>query len=125
MSATSSPSASKVLASSGRRLLRRKRSRAVSDTVIPGWSEGPDPESRDSGSDAAHRPGMTTKHSGVYHETYLLPPLALCPQGAHPRDRAWVDRQDRVRPRHRRAWNGQRRISKDHAAEERSGAENQ
>src|SRR3981189_3155039 len=27
--------------------------------VIPGWSEGPDPESRDSGFDAAHRPGMT------------------------------------------------------------------
>src|SRR6185503_12932927 len=27
--------------------------------VIPGWSEGPDPESRDSGCDAAHRPGMT------------------------------------------------------------------
>jgi hypothetical protein len=28
--------------------------------VIPGWSEGPDPESRDSGFDASHRPGMTT-----------------------------------------------------------------
>src|SRR5258708_35026831 len=28
-------------------------------TVIPGWSEGPDPESRDSGLDASHRPGMT------------------------------------------------------------------
>src|ERR1700741_107315 len=27
--------------------------------VIPGWSEGPDPESRDSGFGAAHRPGMT------------------------------------------------------------------
>ena len=27
--------------------------------VIPGWSEGPDPESRDSGFDASHRPGMT------------------------------------------------------------------
>jgi len=27
--------------------------------VIPGLSEGPDPESRDSGFDAAHRPGMT------------------------------------------------------------------
>jgi len=31
---------------------------AVSN-VIPGWSEGPDPESRDSGFDASHRPGMT------------------------------------------------------------------
>src|ERR1700687_5231554 len=29
------------------------------DVVIPGWSEGPDPESRDSGFDASHRPGMT------------------------------------------------------------------
>ena len=28
-------------------------------SVIPGWSEGPDPESRDSGFDALHRPGMT------------------------------------------------------------------
>src|SRR4249919_2488498 len=28
-------------------------------SVIPGWSEGPDPESRDSGFDATHRPGMT------------------------------------------------------------------
>jgi hypothetical protein len=27
--------------------------------VIPGWSEGPGPESRDSGFDASHRPGMT------------------------------------------------------------------
>src|SRR6266852_4728880 len=43
--------------------------------VIPGWSEGPDPESRDSGFDAEpvigprfartrwHRPGMTAKPS--------------------------------------------------------------
>src|SRR6267142_5037145 len=29
------------------------------DAVIPGWSAGPDPESRDSGFDASHRPGMT------------------------------------------------------------------
>src|SRR5882757_5952598 len=27
---------------------------------FPGWSEGPDPESRDSGFDASHRPGMTS-----------------------------------------------------------------
>src|SRR3954463_1029155 len=27
--------------------------------VIPAWSEGPDPKVRDSGFDAAHRPGMT------------------------------------------------------------------
>src|SRR5665213_1653422 len=31
----------------------------ASHTVIPGWSEGTDPESRDSGFDASHRPGMT------------------------------------------------------------------
>jgi hypothetical protein len=31
--------------------------------VIPGWSEGPDPESRESGFDAAHRPGMTNEKS--------------------------------------------------------------
>src|SRR6185369_11189851 len=31
--------------------------------VIPGWSEGPDPESRDSGLDASHRPGMTRERS--------------------------------------------------------------
>src|SRR5450755_352630 len=29
--------------------------------VIPGRSEGPDPESRDSGFDASHRPGMTDR----------------------------------------------------------------
>src|SRR5450631_3541074 len=33
--------------------------RSNSDSVIPGWSAGPDPESRDSGFDASHRPGMT------------------------------------------------------------------
>src|SRR5215813_12116066 len=31
--------------------------------VVPGWSERPDPESRDSGFGAAHRPGMTTLSS--------------------------------------------------------------
>src|SRR5882724_3062811 len=30
----------------------------ISD-VIPGWCVAPDPESRDSGFDASHRPGMT------------------------------------------------------------------
>src|SRR5207248_7870707 len=29
-------------------------------TVIPGWSEGPDPESRDSGFASSTRPGMTS-----------------------------------------------------------------
>jgi hypothetical protein len=31
------------------------------NAVIPGWSKGPDPESRDSGFDALHRPGMTNE----------------------------------------------------------------
>src|SRR5215217_5359932 len=35
----------------------------LSPSVIPGWSEGPDPQSRDSGFDAAHRPGMTAQLS--------------------------------------------------------------
>jgi len=34
-------------------------SASKSMAVIPGWSAGPDPESRDSGFDASHRPGMT------------------------------------------------------------------
>jgi hypothetical protein len=33
--------------------------------VIPGWSEGPDPESRDSGFDASHRPGMTISDASL------------------------------------------------------------
>jgi DNA helicase-2/ATP-dependent DNA helicase PcrA len=33
--------------------------------VIPGWSEGPDPESRDSGFDASHRPGMTAQVASI------------------------------------------------------------
>ena len=41
------------------RLGRSGRGGVTFKTVIPGWSEGPDPESRDSGFDAAHRPGMT------------------------------------------------------------------
>src|ERR1700722_1880783 len=42
-----------------------ERTRSNPDLVIPGWSEGPDPESRDSGLDASHRPGMTifTEHA--------------------------------------------------------------
>jgi tRNA dimethylallyltransferase len=39
---------------------------AWGDHVIPGWSEGPDPESRDSGFDAAHRPGMTSGWKGPH-----------------------------------------------------------
>ena len=36
------------------------------DAVIPGWSAGPDPESRDSGFDASHRPGMTAFHFQIH-----------------------------------------------------------
>jgi len=37
----------------------RNEAMKQSIVVIPGWSAGPDPESRDSGFDALHRPGMT------------------------------------------------------------------
>jgi hypothetical protein len=40
-------------------VIARSEATKQSCTVIPGWSEGPDPESRDSGFDASHRPGMT------------------------------------------------------------------
>src|SRR6186713_2092100 len=40
---------------------RRCEERSKVIAVIPGWSEGPDPESRDSGFDASHRPGMTER----------------------------------------------------------------
>src|SRR5712672_1044690 len=36
-------------------------------SVIPGWCVAPDPESRDSGFDAAHRPGMTTYSLRLRH----------------------------------------------------------
>src|SRR5450631_4916339 len=38
---------------------QRHCERSNPGSVIPGWSAGPDPESRDSGFDASHRPGMT------------------------------------------------------------------
>src|ERR1700730_17828336 len=44
----------------GMRLCRWREGYNVNSwLVIPGRSEGPDPESRDSGFDASHRPGMT------------------------------------------------------------------
>src|SRR6185437_4896617 len=56
-----------------------------SEIVIPGWSEGPDPESRDSpvrnrapGFDAAHRPGMTGKKRHAVRILATLVVLALC-----------------------------------------------
>src|SRR5579871_5852804 len=36
------------------------RSVPAAYSVVPGWCEAPDPEPRDSGLDAAHRPGMTS-----------------------------------------------------------------
>src|ERR1700759_5683010 len=35
--------------------------------VIPGWSEGPDPESRDSGSGPSDHPGMTLQQLAHRH----------------------------------------------------------
>jgi hypothetical protein len=45
--------------------------------VIPGWSEGPDPESRDSGFDAAHRPGMTMMNCGDVYTTRRTGTIAI------------------------------------------------
>jgi len=42
------------------------------NVVIPGWSEGPDPESRDSGFDAPHRPEMTGLGQVVHDDHELL-----------------------------------------------------
>src|SRR6266702_5935209 len=45
-------------------------------TVVPGWSEGPDPESRDSGFASSRRPGMTfyIRHFSLqHHETIYCP----------------------------------------------------
>jgi hypothetical protein len=47
------------------------------DAVIPGWSGGPDPESRDSGFGASHRPGMTNK-------PYIVAELTSPASGHHP-----------------------------------------
>src|SRR6185436_5640508 len=49
----------------GRRSLTHRNiriaKRGYGDFVIPGWSEGPDPESRDSGFASSTRPGMSGK----------------------------------------------------------------
>ena len=41
--------------------------------VIPGWCAAPDPECRDSGFDASHRPGMTVLEAlfcGLHFQSY-------------------------------------------------------
>src|ERR1700709_1935950 len=43
--------------------------------VIPGWSEGPDPESRDSGFDASHRSGMTEYRSNLAEQLVDIVPV--------------------------------------------------
>src|ERR1039457_2168138 len=77
--------------------------------VIPGWSEGPGPESRDSGFDAAHRPGMTVggpgssrgdageglrpgTHPGPHHILHKYQPCTAS---------AWPPRPDMVSPKRR------------------------
>src|SRR5947207_5466292 len=68
----------------------------VSRAVIPGWSAGPDPESRDStmcnctlGFDASHRPGMTMEQrqecpeSGWSRRWKNAAPSAPKPLGKH------------------------------------------
>src|SRR5882672_8583726 len=61
---------------------------------------------------AGTSPAMTTKKTSFLlrvfvHETHILPCLAIRPQGAHCRDRTRPDRQNRVRPDHRRAGHAQ------------------
>jgi len=56
------------------RLLSQMPSKpATTPAVIPGRSEGPNPESRDSGFDAAHRPGMTEVAAAA-----TAPPKNIC-----------------------------------------------
>jgi hypothetical protein len=56
---------------SGIRVPSLRAKRSDPDAVIPGWSAGPDPESRDSGFDAPHRPGMT--ESGFASRSFFSP----------------------------------------------------
>jgi hypothetical protein len=51
------------------------RSKNIRPPVIPGRLEEPNPESRDSGFDAAHRPGMTAR----YDETILAADETISP----------------------------------------------
>jgi hypothetical protein len=62
-----------ALAKSRRSLTRcniRTATRGYGDFVIPGWSEGPDPESRDSGFASSTRPGMT--RAGAYPSALIF-----------------------------------------------------
>src|SRR5450755_556646 len=59
------------------------------DTVIPGWSAGPDPESRDSGFDASHRPGMTCLLQFQTHLHDLAAPCARAVEKSVAPKRAW------------------------------------
>src|ERR1700752_3679632 len=73
-----------------RHWLRRALSsrRSGDKTVIPGWSEGPDPESRDSGFDASHRPGMT--------DCYFCPILPSVPVCSRLMFSRWVQNRSNV-----------------------------
>src|SRR3954471_11108279 len=101
MSATSSRSASRVSASSARRSSRRK----LGSSLLPHrHCERSEAIQRSSGGDSldcfvASLLAMTKQNFhflDISYEAHLLPRLPFRPQGAHRRDRAWADRQDRV-----------------------------
>src|SRR5882724_2086424 len=54
---------------SGRHGIRKLLPPINPGVVIPGWSEGPDPESRDSGLASSTRPGMTSRISATKSST--------------------------------------------------------
>src|SRR5260370_12606033 len=56
---TGPPRAALWTAATGATIAQIGQVSPVGGVVIPGWSEGPDPESRDSGSGPSDHPGMT------------------------------------------------------------------
>ncbi len=66
--------------------------------VIPGWSEGPDPESRDSGFDASHRPGMIEAVVISPRPSPRLRATAPCRRTFRCRQRRSASRTRRARP---------------------------
>jgi hypothetical protein len=86
--------------------------------VIPGWSKGPDPESRDSGFIAARCPGMTTGRRQALDTLFIalrdLPVVPMCRSSVKlclTPNRIYIpsipSRRGAFRDRHGR-WNGMR-----------------
>src|SRR5258708_32594670 len=55
--------------------------RRATDAVIPGWSEGPGPESRHSGFNAALRRGMTSVRQQQWHRRHKTQPSSPAKAG--------------------------------------------